>query len=304
MLDRPILLTGGTGQVGAALCHPLADLGRVIAPDRQSLDLADLAEVEQVVRSINPGLIVNAAAYTAVDRAESEPDTADLVNQRAVGTLARAGAQCGASMIHYSTDYVFDGRSDTPYRPDDPTRPLSVYGRTKRDGERALLASGIDGVVLRTSWVYSTRGRNFLLTMLRLARERDELRIVDDQVGAPSWADWIAHSTALMLHARVKANASRPFAGISGIYHLTPSGQTTWCGFARAIVERAGLNQATTIIPITTCEYPTPAERPRYSVLDCSTTDQTFGIVRPTWEALLDQAMQVLNQNGESKAAS
>ena len=222
-----ILLTGKNGQVGWELQRTLAPLGEVVVLDRRQLDLSDPDQIRERVREISPDLIVNAAAYTAVDRAEAEPEPAMAVNGTAPGLLAEEAKRIGAAIIHYSTDYVFDGAKTTPYTEEDAPNPLNVYGRTKLAGEQAVQAAGVPHLILRTSWVYGMRGKNFLLTILRLAREREELKIVDDQIGAPTWSRTIAEATAQIL-----TSGAWPVSGASGIYHLTASGSTSWYGFA------------------------------------------------------------------------
>jgi dTDP-4-dehydrorhamnose reductase len=230
------------------------------------------------VAALRPAIIVNAAAYTAVDQAESEPGPACLVNAEAPEALARAAKELGALLVHYSTDYVFDGEKTGTYREEDPANPLGVYGRTKLEGERAIQASGCEHLIFRTSWVYGARGRNFLLTMMRLARERDELRVVDDQRGAPTWSRMIAETTA-------QALARRGDGGPSGLYHLSGGGETTWFGFTRAIVETMGLNPRLT--PITTADYPLPARRPANSLLCNDRLERDFGLRLPDWRESL-----------------
>jgi len=269
-----ILLTGGSGQVGWELRKTLAPLGEVAAPGRADLDLRDPARIREAVRASNPDAIVNAAAYTAVDKAESEREAAFAMNATAPGVLAEEAKRNGALLVHYSTDYVFDGAKPTPYVEEDEPNPLNVYGASKLAGERAIAASGCRHLILRTSWVYGPRGSNFLLTMLRLARERPELRVVDDQVGAPTSSLAIARATAQVL---------RP--GAHGLYHLSAAGQTSWCGFARAILARAGL--ATPVRAIRTEDYPTPARRPRNSRLNCARLRADFGLALAPWEEQL-----------------
>ena len=259
-----ILLTGATGQVGYELERSLQALGQVVALDRRRLDLSDLDQVRDVMRAIRPGLIVNPAAYTAVDTAESEPELAYRINAEAPAVMAAEARLLGAAMVHYSTDYVFDGAKHGPYVETDPTGPLNVYGSSKLAGEQAIAATGIPHLILRTSWVYGMRGKNFLLTMLRLARERDELRVVADQHGAPTWSRTIADTTAALL-AQAHVGGTAWWHQHSGIYHLSAEGQTTWHGFTEAIVAAAGLDCR--ILPISSADYPTPARRPVNSVM-------------------------------------
>ena len=279
-----ILLTGRNGQVGWELERTLGPLGELIAFDRSGLDLSKPDEIVARVREIKPDVIVNPAAYTAVDKAESEPDLAMAINGTAPGILAEEAKKLGALLVHYSTDYVFDGEKVEPYVETDPTNPLSEYGRSKLAGERAITASGADHLIFRTSWVYANRGKNFLLTILRLAREKPELRVVADQFGAPTWARDIATATALVLARRPAGAEIR-----SGIYHLTAAGRTTWHGFAQRIVALAGLSTPVAAIPAS--EYPTPARRPRNSVLDHSKAESSFGLTLPAWDASLSRCL-------------
>jgi dTDP-4-dehydrorhamnose reductase len=269
-----VLLTGANGQVGWELRKTLAPLGEVAAFGHAELDLFDTAGLRVAMRAANPDVIVNAAAYTAVDKAESERDAAFAVNALAPGILAEEARKSGALLVHYSTDYVFDGEKPAPYVEEDAPNPLNVYGASKLAGERAIAASGCRHLILRTSWVYGPRGGNFMRTMLRLARERRELRVVDDQVGAPTSSLAIARATAQVL---------RP--GAHGTYHLSAAGHTSWCGFARAILARAGI--ATPVTAIRTAEYPTPARRPRNSRLDCARLRADFGLTLAPWEEQL-----------------
>ena len=271
-----ILLTGGNGQVGWELQKTLAPLGELTALGRAELDLRDGARIGEAVRAAKPDVIVNAAAYTAVDKAESERDLAFAVNAVAPGVLAGEAKRSGALLVHYSTDYVFDGTKPTPYVEDDVPNPINVYGASKLAGERAIAASGCRFLILRTSWVYGPRGSNFMLTMLRLSRERAEIKVVDDQVGAPTSSLAIARATAQVL---------RP--GAHGTYHLSAAGQVTWCGFARAILGRAGI--ATPVTAIRTEDYPAAAKRPRNSRLDCSRLLTDFGISLASWEEQLSE---------------
>jgi len=273
-----ILLTGRNGQVGWEVQKALAPLGELTALGRAELDLSDAGRLREAVREANPDVIVNAAAYTAVDKAESEREAAFAVNATAPGILAEEAKRNGALLVHYSTDYVFDGAKPVPYVEEDEPNPINVYGASKLAGERAIAGSGCRYLILRTSWVYGPRGSNFLLTILRVARERPELRVVDDQIGAPTSSRAIARATAQVL---------RP--GAHGTYHLSAAGQVSWCGFARAILARAGV--ATAVVPIRSEDYPAAARRPRNSRLDCSRLRETFGVALAPWEAGLAEVM-------------
>lgn len=288
--SRPILVTGINGQVGHELCRALLPLGPLAAFSRRELDLADPDAIIACVRRLRPALIVNAAAYTAVEQAEDDEATALAINGRAPGILAEEAARVGAGLVHYSTDYVFDGTAESPYREDHPVAPLGAYGRSKLAGERAVLAVGQAGIVLRCAWVYAVRGRNFLATIQRLARERDELRVVDDQVGCPTWARYIAEATALMLGR--KGLEFERLRECAGLYHLAAAGSVSWCGFARAILAATPGAQATRVVPITSAEYPTRAARPAYSVLDCSRLRDAFGVHAPSWDVQLQLALE------------
>jgi dTDP-4-dehydrorhamnose reductase len=282
-----ILLTGVQGQVGYELQRLLAVHGEVLATDRTQLDMADADALVASVRAHAPALIVNAAAYTAVDKAETEPELAHAINARAPGILAEEARRCGALLVHYSTDYVFDGTSTTPYTEDAPTQPLGVYGASKLAGERAIAASGADALVFRTSWVYGLRGRNFLLTMQKLAAERDELRVVADQHGTPNWSRTLARTTATLVARGLPWLRER-----AGLYHLSSTGATTWFAFARAIVD-GSLDEARRprMVPIATADYPTRARRPSSSVLSTARFERTFGFALPPWQAALDEAL-------------
>jgi dTDP-4-dehydrorhamnose reductase len=299
-----ILLIGENGQVGRELSRILPRLGDVTALDRQRLDLCKPEEIRRAIRTFRPAWIVNAAAYTAVDKAESEEEVARAINAGAPAVMAEEAKKIGASLVHYSTDYVFDGMKTAPYDEDDPANPQNVYGRTKLEGERAIQQSGVPHLIFRTAWVYGTRGRNFLLTILRLATQREELKIVCDQKGAPTWSHEIAKATAEILSQTCKGASSQfAFPEVSGLYHLTAAGETTWYGFAEAILEKfsrhapkaawfsAATNQQPLItrhlIPITTDEYPTPARRPAYSVLSNARLNRTFGFCLPDWQTQL-----------------
>ena len=274
-----ILVTGARGQLGAELVAALAPFGKVTALDRASLDLTDADAIVRVVRNAAPAWIVNAAAYTAVDRAEREPARAFAINARAPRILAEEAKRIGAMLVHYSTDYVFDGAQRTPYDEASPTNPLNVYGASKLEGEHAIAASGASALTLRTSWVYGLRGANFLLTIRRLAAERDVLRIVDDQTGVPNWTRSLAGATAALMARGRAAVAER-----AGLYHLCASGSTTWYGFACAIVGNAPKPK---IVPIATADYPLPAPRPAYAVLDTARIRDAFGVALPDWRDVL-----------------
>lgn len=284
-----ILLIGRNGQLGWELRRALAPLGHLTALGRQELDLTDVEAIRQVVRHAGPTLIVNAAAYTAVDRAQQERETAFAINAVAPRVLAEEARRLGAALIHYSTDYVFDGAKSAPYREIDAPRPLNVYGESKLEGERAIEAVAPPHLILRTSWVYGLRGGNFLLTILRLARERDSLRVVDDQIGAPTWSRLIAEaSAAIVAQAHAHGGITEFLADKGGLYHLAAGGQTSWCGFAQAIVAHAPLlSRRPPVAPIPSREYPLPAPRPAYSVLDSSRAARVFGVVLPDWQASL-----------------
>ena len=281
-----ILVTGAQGQLGFELVASLAPFGTVIGADRAMLDLADADRIVAVLRAVRPDLIVNAAAYTAVDRAEKERDLAFALNARAPRVLAEEALRSGALLIHYSTDYVFDGTANTPYTEDAAANPLNVYGQSKHEGELAVAATGARSLVLRTSWVYSGRGSNFLLTMRRLATQRDEIAVVADQTGTPNWSRALAAATASLVEQGLPYLVDR-----AGLYHLTAQGETTWHGFALAIFGDA----ATPLVrPITTAQYPTPAQRPAYGVLSARRFEATFGTRLPTWRESLASCLATL----------
>ena len=292
-----LLVTGANGQVGCELRQSLAPLGEVIALDRAACDLARPAEVARILRAATPDIIVNAAAYTAVDRAEQEEELATLINGTAVGEIAQAARQLGALLIHYSTDYVFDGRKDAPYAEDDVPSPISAYGRSKLAGERAIAQCGGRYLIVRTSWIYAARGHNFLKTVLRLARERDELRIVDDQIGAPTWARDLAAATAVMTRQARQEIARDDFE--SGLFHVTGSGATSWFVFAQAVVKQAEqfglLARKSKIVPIASSEYPVAATRPKNSRLSGARARHRFQIALPEWEQSLAVCMRELS---------
>ncbi|PYE16635.1 dTDP-4-dehydrorhamnose reductase [Paraburkholderia silvatlantica] len=281
-----ILVTGVNGQVGFELLRSLQGLGRVIGLDRAALDLADLDRVSEVVRAAKPAIIVNPAAYTAVDKAESDEAMARRLNAEAPRVLAEEAARCGATLIHYSTDYVFDGTKDVPYTEDDATNPQNVYGATKLEGEQAIAASGCAHLILRTSWVYGRRGKNFLLTMLKLGAERPELRVVADQVGAPTWSKTIATATA-HIAAQGLAGGEAWWRERAGVYNFTASGATSWHGFAQAILTREMGDKAPKVTPIPASEYPVPAKRPANSRLSGRKLADVFGLQLPHWEEAL-----------------
>jgi dTDP-4-dehydrorhamnose reductase len=290
-----LLVTGADGQIGWELRRSLLPLGEVIAMDRTRCDLSQPERLAEIIRSARPDVLVNAAAYTAVDKAEKEEELATLVNATSVGVMAQAARIAGALFVHYSTDYVFDGRKVQSYVEDDPTHPLNAYGRSKLAGEVAVREAGGDYLILRTSWVYAERGKNFLQTILRLARERDELKVVADQIGAPSWARNIADATALVIQSASLERSAGQFP--SGILHLTAAGATSWHGFAQAIVEQAFdlvhmLQRMPTIRAIATEEFALPAVRPKNSLLCGHRLAERYGIVLPDWKLALALCME------------
>ncbi|MBD2162783.1 dTDP-4-dehydrorhamnose reductase [Calothrix membranacea FACHB-236] len=297
-----ILLTGVTGQVGWELQRTLMTLGEVIAVERSvsnpslQIDLAQPETIRRTIREIKPDLIINPAAYTAVDKAESEPDLAMAINGIAPAIIAEEAKRIGAAVIHYSTDYVFDGNKTTAYTEQDQPNPQNIYGQTKLAGEQAIASVGVPHLILRTSWVYSRRGKNFLLTMLRLAQEREEIRVVDDQMGAPTWSRMIAEATSQII-SQASQNISEFLAAKGGLYNLTASGKTSWYGFAKAIFEledKKSDRKLQSLIAIPSQEYPTPATRPAYSLLDSQKLSDNFGLVLPDWQKSLEL---VLAQN-------
>jgi dTDP-4-dehydrorhamnose reductase len=290
-----LLLLGRNGQVGWELQRSLAPLGEVIALDRHSVlpdggsgDLADLDGLRAAVRGLRPNVIVNAAAFTAVDRAESEPELARAINAEAPGVLAEVAQATGAWVVHYSTDYVFDGSGSAPWSEDDPTGPLCVYGSTKLEGEQRIAAACERHLILRTSWVYAARGGNFAKTMLRLAAERERLTVIDDQYGAPTGAELIADVTALVLR-QLAAQGLSASAG-AGIHHLAAASETTWNGYARFVLDTAGELRpdlplkAEEVTPVPTSAFPLPARRPLNSRLDTRRLRGTFNLVLPPWQ--------------------
>lgn len=308
-MKTKILLIGKNGQVGADLAAHLPAIGELVALDRRQLNLTRPEEIRRVIREHQPSLIVNAAAYTAVDKAESEEALAYAINAEAPALMAEEGKRIGAALVHYSTDYVFDGSKHTPYTENDPPNPINAYGRTKLAGEEVIRASGVRHLIFRISWVYATRGRNFLLTILRLAAQQEELRIVRDQIGAPTWSQEIARATTEVLGQLMRGDDVASALGrCGGTYHMTAAGATNWHEFALAILEEASrlprdtpwLAAATgglplvarRAIPIATLEYSTPARRPAYSVLSNSRLEESFGIHLADWRAQMHSAFQ------------
>jgi dTDP-4-dehydrorhamnose reductase len=299
-----VLVTGARGQVGADLARELEGRAQVVAHDRTSLDLAKPGDIVARVREFAPHVIVNAAGYTAVDRAESDVEAARAVNAAAPGVLAEEAKRLGAFLVHYSTDYVFDGSKPSPYVETDPTAPLNAYGRTKLEGERAVAASGCDHAILRTSWVYAPHGKNFMLTMLRLAATQSEIRVVDDQRGSPTSSRQLARATLDLL---AHGEGSRPLTvsdvarvrEACGLYHASAAEETTWFGFAREIFgawsQRAGSAfRPPRLIAIPTRDYPTPARRPANSVLSSAKLEKVFGVRIGSWRDGLEEAISTL----------
>ncbi len=284
-----ILVLGRSGQVGTALTQSLQGLGELIALDRAQLDLTNPDAIRTTLREIQPQILINAAAYTAVDAAESDQAMAFQINAVAPRVMAEESERLGAALIHYSTDYVFDGGKQGAWMEDDATAPLSVYGHSKLAGEQAITDVGGTHLILRTSWVYGLHGKNFLLTMLKLAESRDSLAIVDDQIGAPTWALTIADATSAIIR---DAGEPAQLAALSGIYHLCAGGHTSWFGFAQAIFSHASVQRKPQLRPITTAEYPTPAQRPHNSILNTDKFRRSFGDL-PTWDDALQTCLQM-----------
>ena len=299
-VQRRILVIGCTGQVGWELMRTLGPLGEVVGIDQytepQSIDLSNPDTIRDCIREVSPDFIVNAAAYTAVDKAEEEPDLALAINGTAPGILAEEVKRLGSAMIHYSTDYVFDGKSSRPYTEKDVPNPLSIYGRTKLAGDRAVQAVSAPHLILRTSWVYGLRGSNFLKTILRLVRDRDELRIVSDQIGSPNWCRMIAEATAQIL-GRVSA-CSGLITEYQGVYHLSAKGEISWYEFTTEILQglkKRNVSKLPRVQPIPTEAYPLPAARPMYSVLSDVETEGTFGVRMPPWDVSLKLCLEQLS---------
>lgn len=299
MAKAKILILGRSGQVGWELRRTLACAGEITTLDQEDVDLTKPDSIRGVIQAIQPAVILNAAAYTAVDKAESEIEIAAAINSTAPGVLAEEAKRMGSLLVHFSTDYVFDGTKATPYVETDAPNPINAYGKTKLDGDLAIEAVGGEYLIFRTTWVYGGRGKNFLLTMLRLAHERPELRIVDDQYGAPTTSGCIAQAVASVL-AQVRAGDGFKLDGRSGIYNLTNTGETTWCGFTKEIVKQAngyfGVGTPK-VIPIATSEYPVPAKRPVNSRLNGDRLDETFGVRLPRWEQALELVLDGLKDS-------
>ena len=295
-----ILLLGATGQVGYELRRTLAPLGTVRAPGRDEVDLAAPETLRRAVREDEPDLVVNAAAYTDVDGAEDEPERAAMLNAEAPRVLAEAARKAEAWLVHYSTDYVFDGEKRTPYTEDDTPNPINVYGRTKWNGEQALRDVGERSVVLRTSWVYSNRRSNFVRTMLGLVDEHETLTVVDDQIGVPTWAGWLAEATAIIGEQLLAAGDPSP---LRGLYHLAGTGQTSWYGFARAIFAQFDRTDVT-VEPVPSTEYPPPAPRPAYTALDSTRARTTFDLALPMWTAQLARFRERVGHSGVEVTSS
>jgi dTDP-4-dehydrorhamnose reductase len=297
MSNQPrVLIVGNAGQVGVELQRSFAGFGEIIGVDRESVDLADANQVRALVRRVEPAIILNAAAYTAVDRAESETELAMAINAEAPRIMAEEALRTNALLVHYSTDYVFDGAKQGPWTEKDTPDPLNAYGATKLDGEEAILQTGGRVLIFRTSWVYGPHGSNFLLTMLRLARQRDVLSIVGDQIGSPTTSIELARATHAIMSGILagKFGATEDWAGL---YHMTCSGSTSWCGFAQAIFARAGKlldGKVPVVTPITSAEYPTAARRPLNSVLSNAKLEARFGVRLTSWKAALDTVIKVL----------
>jgi dTDP-4-dehydrorhamnose reductase len=288
-----ILILGKNGQVGWELCRTLAPLGDIISTDYPAIDFTDADSLRRWIRDTSPQIIVNAAAYTAVDKAEAEPDLCHKINAEAPGILAEESQRLGAWLVHYSTDYVFNGTQASPYTENDVPNPLGVYGKTKLAGDRAIQETGVHYLIFRLCWVYGARGQNFMRTIQRLAAEREQLRVVNDQTGCPTWSRLIAEATALAL-VQVLQATDRP--ALHGLYHLCASGHTSWHGFAKKILEQIPVNQCRCreVVPITTAEYPTAAKRPAYSVMSCAKLQRTFGLRLPEWQESLAQVTEMI----------
>ena len=315
MLPSPsrILLTGASGQVGGDLLPLLQPFGSVAAPGRSDLDLGDAQAIREFIRKIKPDWIVNPAAYTAVDKAESEPERAYAINAEAPRAIGETAAELGIPVIHFSTDYVFNGTGTIPWHESDEPAPLGVYGASKLAGERALSSSGAVHLIFRTSWVYASQGKNFLLTILRLAQQREELRIVDDQHGAPTWSRDLARLVAHVMErvsvraAAVGTSLQEAVRTMQGIYHAADSGETTWFGFARQFLrvfaEARPEAKLARLVPIASSEYPTPARRPANSRLDCGRLRDVLGYTMPSWQESVAAVMAEVMRNETAPAS-
>ena len=302
--QRPAIffLTGANGQIGWELRRVLARLGTVVAHDRSTLDLADGEAIRRAVAAAAPTVIVNAAAYTAVDRAEAEPELAHRINAAAPASLALAAQRSGALLIHYSTDYVFDGTASVPYREADVAHPLNAYGRSKYAGDMAVLDSGTAAYLFRVAWVYGNRGRNFLTTIRQLMADGKPLRIVGDQHGAPTWCRSIAEATGAAIEGILRARAGGAHVPAPGLYHMAPADTTTWAGFAKAIVAATSpVGEPPVVTSISTDAYPTPARRPHWSVLDSTRLHAAFGLRMAPWQ---DQLSECLNSPSTNTPAA
>jgi dTDP-4-dehydrorhamnose reductase len=287
-----ILLTGKNGQVGWELNRSLTRLGNVFAMDRNDMDLSKPETLGPVIQDIQPDIIINAAAYTAVDKAESEPELAMTVNGIAPGVIAEEAKKIGATVIHYSTDYIFDGKAKSHYKEEEATCPLNIYGKSKLAGEHAVTQVGIPHIIFRTSWVYSLRGSNFLITMQKLAQTRKQIKVVDDQTGAPTWAKAIAEGTTHILEQDLKLSTTKPLTlSHPGVFHMSCGGETNWFGFAKAILKISGLSEGTEVTPISTSEFPTPAARPKYSLLSNKKLKQVYHHEMPQWQDALQDCL-------------
>jgi dTDP-4-dehydrorhamnose reductase len=286
-----ILLVGRTGQVGYELRRCLAPFASLTTVDFPEVDLTRPESIRPLIRETRPDAIINAAAYTAVDKAETETAKATAINAEAPAVMAQEARELGAMLVHYSTDYVFDGAATQPYVETDAANPLGAYGKSKLAGDQAVIASGADHLIFRLCWVYGNRGANFMLTMMRLAREREQLRVVGDQHGCPTWARMIAEATGQAVR---RALATPDRKRLNGTYHLAASGETTWHGFASAIVAQMApeSRKCNRVEAITTADYPTPAKRPAYSVLNCNKLEKTFGLRLPAWDASLRDVLE------------
>lgn len=304
-----VLLTGASGQVGGELLRTLADFGEILAPSRAELDLAQPEMVREWIRAHRPRWIVNPGAYTAVDKAESEPDLAYAVNEKTVAAIGEEAQKIGAAVIHFSTDYVYAGLGTKPYVETDATDPTSVYGASKLAGEQALAASGAVHLIFRTSWVYGATGKNFLLTIRKLARERESLRIVADQYGAPTWSRDLAEMTAAVMAqcedmaTRRSQSLAETVKAVGGVYHAVGAGETTWYGFAAEAIEQMRRQDSAvplaTLEGIATSEYPTPARRPANSRLDCTKLESTFHWRMPDWQQSLRRVTNELDDSSD-----